>query len=280
MSTARRATRWVGAATLVGAATALGAALFAACAPEAAADPADRLLLSGNGSWLSDDHGGGGASATWIRQFDSGSLFGLGPEYETIYNSHWTLGNLNGALTVTPWNLKTSLYAEAHLGSGYTAQEFFRYTNVAGGFISALTPWLSLQLEERYIDIQPSYGNLPKVALSFRVAPKFLASVSYAQSFGGNLDTKLGTARLDYSGTHFSWLIGAAYGPVAPRVLNFIGAFPGGVKTLREGFVGLGRSFGRTELQLIGDYQDLEGFKRTTLTLNCTVHLGSRSRPP
>jgi|GEM_PF-926906 len=280
MSTARSATRIVPAATLVGTATALGAVLFAGYAAEAAADPKDRLVLSGNGSWLSDDHGGGGASATWLRQFDSGNLFGLGPEYETIYNSHWTLANLNGALAVTPWNLKTSLYAEAHLGSGYTAQEFFRYTNVAGGFISALTPWLSLQLEERYIDIQPSRGNLPKVALSFRVAPKFLASVSYAHSFGGNLDTKLGTARLDFSGTHFSWLIGGAYGPVAPRVLNFIGAFPGGVKTLREGFVGLGRSFGRTELQLIGDYQDLEGFKRTTITLNCTVHLGSRSRPP
>lgn len=277
MSRARRASRRVRAARQLCTASALGAALFAGYVPGAAADPDDRLVFSGNGSWLTGDHGGGGASATWLRKFDSGSLFGLGAEYETIYNSHWTLGNLNGALTVTPWNVKTSLYAEAHLGAGYTAQEYFKYTNVAGGFISTLTPWLSVQLEERYIDIQPNYGNLPKLALSFRLAPRVLASVSYAQSFGGNLDTKLGTARLDYAGAHFSWLIGGAYGPVAPRVLNFIGAFVGGVKTVREGFLGLGRSFGRTELQLIGDYQDLEGFKRTTVTLNCNVHLGSGS---
>jgi len=246
----------------------------------AAASPEDRLVLSANGSTLTGDHGGGGAAATWLRQFDSGSLIGLGAEYETIYNSHWTLGNFNGALALSPGGVKTSLYAEAHLGAGDTAGEPFHYTNVAAGFISALTPWLSVQLEERYIDIEPSRGNLPKLGLSFRLAPALLASVSYAQSFGGNLDTKLGTARLDYSGTQFSWLVGGAYGPVAPRVLNLIGQTVGPAKTLKEGFVGAGRSFGRTDWQLIADYQDLEGFKRTTITLNCTLHLGTRERPP
>jgi len=246
----------------------------------AAAAAQDRLVFSANGSTLTGDHGGGGAAATWLRQFDSGSLIGLGAEYETIYNSHWTLGNFNGALALSPGGVKTSLYAEAHLGAGDTAGEPFHYTNVAAGFISALTPWLSVQLEERYIDIEPSRGNLPKLGLSFRLAPALLASVSYAQSFGGNLDTKLGTARLDYSGTQFSWLVGGAYGPVAPRVLNLIGQTVGPAKTLKEGFVGAGRSFGRTDWQLIADYQDLEGFKRTTITLNCTLHLGTRERPP
>ena len=246
----------------------------------AAAAAEDRLVFSANGSTLTGDHGGGGAAATWLRQFDSGSLIGLGAEYETIYNSHWTLGNFNGALALSPGGVKTSLYAEAHLGAGDTAGEPFHYTNVAAGFISALTPWLSVQLEERYIDIEPSRGNLPKLGLSFRLAPALLASVSYAQSFGGNLDTKLGTARLDYSGTQFSWLVGGAYGPVAPRVLNLIGQTVGPAKTLKEGFVGAGRSFGRTDWQLIADYQDLEGFKRTTITLNCTLHLGTRERAP
>jgi len=246
----------------------------------AAASAEDRLVFSANGSTLTGDHGGGGAAATWLRQFDSGSLIGLGAEYETIYNSHWTLGNFNGALALSPGGVKTSLYAEAHLGAGDTGGEPFHYTNVAAGFISTLTPWLSVQLEERYIDIEPSRGNLPKLGLSFRLAPTLLGSVSYAQSFGGNLDTKLGTARLDYSGTQFSWLVGGAYGPVAPRVLNLIGQTVGPAKTLKEGFVGAGRSFGRTDWQLIADYQDLEGFKRTTITLNCTLHLGTRERPP
>jgi hypothetical protein len=248
------------------------------CAPAAGATD-DRLVLSANGSTLTGDHGGGGAAATWLRQFDSGSLFGLGAEYETVYNSHWTLGNFNGSLALGQQSAKTTLYAEGHLGSGETGGESFHYTNVAGGIVTAATSWLSVQLEERYIDIQPSRGNLPKLGVSMHVAPALLASLSYAQSFGGNLDTKLGTARLDYAGARFTWLLGAAYGPVAPRVLNLIGQTVGPSKTLKEGFIGAGKSFGRTDWQLIGDYQDLEGFKRTTITLNCTVHLGTPGPP-
>jgi len=255
---------------------AVGALLLLSQPLTASASAEDKLVFSGNGMTLTGDHGGGGGAATWLRQFDTGNLFGLGAEYQQIYNSHWTLGTFTGALKFSQGSIKTSLYTEAHVGSGSTAGESFDYTNVAGGLISALTPWLSVQLEERYIDIQPSHGHLPKLGLSFQVAPKVLASVSYAQSFGGNLGTKLGTARLDYAGMPITWLIGGAYGPVAPRVLNLIGQQVGPPKTLKEGFVGAGKSFGRTDWQLIGDYQDLEGFKRTTITLNCTLHLGKR----
>ncbi len=256
-----------GASTVLGAAILVGHALTAAAAE-------DKLVVSGNGMTLTGDHGGGGAAAIFLTQFDNGNLIGIGLEYQQIYNSHWSNGVFNGALRLAS-SITTTLYTEGHLGGGDTAGEAFGYTNVAAGFISALTPWLSVQLEERYIDIEPSHGHLPKLGLSFHIAPALLASLSYAQSFGGNLDTKLGTARVDYAGPHFSWLIGGAYGPVAPRVLNLIGQTVGPAKTLKEGFIGAGKAFGRADWQLIGDYQDLEGFKRTTITLNCTLHLGS-----
>jgi len=262
------------------AASALAASVFASCALAAGSAPDDQLLFSGDGSTLTGDHGGGGGSAAWLRKFDSGSLIGLGAEYQTVFNSHWTLGNFNAALGLGQGTLKSSLYAEAHLGAGDTAGEPFHYTNVAGGVLSALTPWLTVQLEERYIDIKPSRGNLPKLGLSARLGQRLLASASYAQSFGGNLGTKLGTARLDYAGARFSWLVGAAYGPVAPSVLNLIGQVLAPAPRLKEGFLGVGRSFGRTDWKLVGDYQDLEGFKRTTVTLNCTVHLGSPGPAP
>ncbi len=279
MTAANRTGSRAGGALRSGTAVALGAALLLPCALPAGAEE-DKLVVSANGMTLTGDHGGGGGAATWLRQFDSGSLFGLGAEYQQIYNSHWTNGTFTGALRLPLSSVKTSLYTEGHLGSGDTAGEGFHYTNVAGGVLSALTPWLSVQLEERYIDIQPSHGNLPKLGLSFSLARTLLASLSYAQSFGGNLDTKLGTARLDYAGTQFSWLVGGAYGPVAPRVLNLIGQTVGPAKTLKEGFIGAGKTLGRVDWQLIGDYQDLEGFKRTTITLNGTVHLGARSRSP
>lgn len=274
MSVARRTSR------AVRAVSAIGASLFAGGALAAASAPDDQLVLSGEGSTLSGDHGGGGGSAIWLRKFDTGSFIGLGAEYQTVFNSHWTLGTFNGAVALGQGSVKTTLYTEAHLGAGDAAGEAFHYTNVAGGLLGTLTPWLTVQLEERYIDIKPSRGNLPKLGLSFRLAPSVLASISYAQSFGGNLGTKLGTARLDYAGARFTWLVGGAYGPVAPSVLNLIGQTLAPAQTLKEGFVGAGMSLGRTDWKLIGDYQDLEGFKRTTITLNCSVHLATlRSLP-
>jgi len=248
-------------------------------AQPAAASPSDpRLVFSGQGSWLSDDHGGGGGSVTWLRNFGTGNVLGIGAEYQTIADSHWTIGNFNASYSAGQGAAKSVLYAEAHAGAGDSAGSPFDYTVLAAGLINSPSTWFTWQAEYRYIDIQPSHGNLPKLAVSFRLGAPLLATLSYAQSFGGNLGTKLGTARLDYVGKRFNWLIGGAYGPVAPAVLNLIGQQLVPAQTLKEGFIGAGRSFGATDWQLIADYQDLEGFKRTTLTLNCTWHLQGRAQ--
>ncbi|GAC1660520.1 MAG: hypothetical protein PVS2B3_13830 [Steroidobacteraceae bacterium] len=257
-----------------------GAGEESAASLAASSEADERLVVSGDGARLTGNHGGGGGSLTWLSNFGPGDVIGLGAEYQTVANSHWTLGAFNGALTLGQGNFKTTLYAEAHEGAGDNGQEAFHYSIIASGLITTLTSWLSAQLEERRIDIDSAHGNLPKVGLSLRIAPAFLASVSYAQSFGGNLGTKLGTARLDYVSKSFNWLAGFAYGPVAPNVLNLFGQVLEPAPTLREGFVGIGKSVGRADWQLLGDYQDLDGFKRTTITLNCTVHLSARAQPP
>jgi len=244
-------------------------------APATASDADERLLFSGEGSWLTGDHGGAGGSITWLRNFGTGNVLGLGAEYQTVANSHWTTGNFNGSLSFPQATVKTTLYADAHLGGGATGGESFRYTDIAGGIYITPTAWSSVQLEERYLDIDKSYGNLPKLAVAFRIVTGLVGTVSYAQSFGGNLGTKLGTVRLDYFGKRLNWLAGAAYGPVAPALVNLIGEVLVPAQTLREGFVGAGKTFGRTDWELVADYQDLEGFKRITITLNCTLHLGA-----
>jgi hypothetical protein len=251
-----------------------------AAAPAGASSSADpRLVFSGQGSWLSQDHGGGGGSVTWLGNYGAGDVIGLGAEYQTIADSHWTLGNFNLSYSAGSGAAKTVLYAEAHEGAGDASGSPFHYNVVAGGLINSPASWFTWQAEYRYIDIQPSHGNLPKLALSFRLGAPLLATFAYAQSFGGNLGTKLGTARLDYVGKHFTWLIGGAYGPVAPAVLNIIGEQLVPAQTLKEGFIGAGKSFGATDWQLIADYQDLEGFKRATVTLNCTWHLSRHASP-
>jgi hypothetical protein len=239
-------------------------------APLAASETSQRLLFSADGGTLTGDHGAGGGSATWLANFAGGEVLGLGLEYQSVADSHWTLGNFNGSVGL---GHGTTLYAEAHEGSGQNAGESFRYTNLAGGFISKITAWMSVQLEERYLDIDKDYGHLPKVGLNLHLSKPLLLSLSYAHSFGGNLGTKLGTARLDYYGPGFNWLVGGAYGPVAPAVVNLVGQVLAPAETLREGFIGVGKTFGRTDWQLIGDYQDLPSLRRTTITLNCTWHI-------
>ena len=246
-----------------------------AAAPAAAGE--QRLVFSGDGASLSQNHGGGGGSLNWLGSSAAGDVIGLGAEYQTIANSHWTNAVFNGALALGQTAPKATLYAEAHEGAGDIGEHAFHYSVIDGGLVGTLTPWFSVQLEERYIDIDTSHGNLPKLGLLLHPTPALLASVSYAYTFGGNLGTRLWTGRLDYVGRSFTWLAGVARGPVAPAVLNLFGQVLRPGATLSEGFAGIGKRFGRAEWQLLGDYQDLEGYKRTTVTLSCTVHLGRGS---
>ncbi|MBV8911037.1 MAG: hypothetical protein JOZ89_09775 [Gammaproteobacteria bacterium] len=245
----------------------------AATAPAAVTD--ERLVLSGNGAKLSQDHGGGGGSATFLAS-SGGNVLGVGVEYQEIANSHWTNGVFSGALALGQIVPRATLYVDARDGAGDIGPHAFHYTVADGGVIGTLTQWLSVQLEERYVDIDKNHGNLPKLGVSLRVAPPLLVTVSYAHSAGGNLEGRLTSVRLDYVSRSFSWLAGGAWGPVSPVVINLITRVIGPGPPLQEEYLGIGKSLGRTDWQLLADYQDIEGFKRKTLTLNCTLHLGRR----
>lgn len=256
-----------------------------ACARPLAAAPADqtpvapapalvdRLLLSANGAWLTGGSGGGGASALWSHTFAPRDVLNLGAEYQQIANSHWTNGVLSGSFGLGSSASANAIYFEAHEGAGDIGAQGFDYSVITAGLLASPSDWLTIQLEERRIDVATSHGNLPKLGLSFRVAKPLLVSVSYADSAGGNLGTQLTTVRLDYAGQSFNALAGAATGRAAPAVLNLLGQIVQPSPRLTELFAGVGRSVGRAAWQLLADYQDLEGLKRTTVTLSCSLPL-------
>ena len=241
----------------------------------------DRLLFSADGATLTGGSGGGGAAALWSHSFAPQDVLSAGAEYQQIANSHWTNGVLSGSFALgsgTP--AAAAAYAEAHEGAGDIAQRGFHYSVVTAGLLITPAQWLTVQLEERRIDVDTSHGNLPKLGLSFHVAKSLLVSASYADTAGGNLGTQLTSLRIDYAGPALNALAGAAEGRAAPAVLNLLGQVVQPSPKLKELFAGVGRSFGRSDWQLLADYQDLEGFKRTTITLLCTLHLDGRGRPP
>ena len=240
-----------------------------------------RLVFSTDGSTLTGGSGGAGGSATWVGDITPQVVIGAGAEYQQIANAHWTTGNFSGALALGGEQRKTHLYIEAHEGAGDVGDHAFHYSLASLGLLGQLTPELTLQLEERYIDVDKSYGSLPKLGLTYRATLRLSASVSYAKSFGGNLGTRLVTGRIDYSGTRFNAIAGLAGGPAAPAVIfsgpgvNFVKPGP----QLREGFVGIGKPLQRTDWLLLGDYQDVGGIRRSSVTLACTVHLRAHGQP-
>jgi len=256
-----------------------GAEAAAVEPPPPAAVGDQRLVFSTNGSTLTGGSGGGGASATWVGSIGPDVVLGAGAEYQQIANAHWTTGNFSGSIGLGGG--KTHLYLDGHEGAGDIGDHAFHYSLASLGLLGQLTPELTLQLEERYIDIDKSHGSLPKLGLTYRATLQLSASVSYAKSLGGNLGTRLVTGRIDYTGIRFNAIAGLAGGPAAPAVIfsgpgvNFVKPGP----QLREGFVGIGKPLQRTDWLLLGDYQDVGGFKRTTITLACTVHLRAHGQP-
>lgn len=240
----------------------------------------DRLTFTADGATLTGGSGGGGASALWAHTFAPQDVLGAGAEYQQIANSHWTNAVLSGSLGLGSSTPTVALYGEAHEGAGDIGTHGFDYSVVTVGLLYTATPWLTAQVEERRIDVDTSHGNLPKLGLSFRVAKPLLVSASYADTAGGNLGTRLASLRLDYSGSALTALAGAANGHAAPAVLNLLGQIVQPSPKLTELFAGVGHSFGHADWQLLADYQDIEGFKRTTITLLCTLHLDGRGRPP
>jgi len=245
--------------------------------PPASAPSANSLMFSANGSTLTGASGGGGGSIGWLHDFSDGVL-GLAGEYQTLADAHWAFGSLTGAVSTGSANAKWTFSADAHLGSGDIAvsQGLHRFNydvegaDVAGTFGSKLT----LQLDAQQYDVDTTHGTLPKVGLAYLWSPHWQTTVSYARSVDGNLGTQLETARLDHYGSTVNWLLGGASGHVAPAVVNLYTGIYQPAPQLREGYVGISKSFGGSDWSILGDYMKVAAEKRITLTIVCTLHVG------
>ena len=237
----------------------------------------DRLTLMASGSTLTDADDGAGAAIGWLHNFRSGAIVGLGAEYQTIADSEWKFGSLSFAMGRGQANSRTNFYADIHEGSGNDDTHSYDYSVVAAGFYQNVTRQLSIQLEDKQIDIDTTHGNLPKLGAQFLWSPTLLTGVSYAHSVSGDLGTRLWSLRIDRFGKKVNLIAGGATGKASPAVVDLQGIRTPGV-TLHEGFVGIAKPFSRVDLTLLGDYIKIAGTERFTVTLNGTIRLGESPR--
>jgi hypothetical protein len=239
----------------------------------------DRIVLSADGSSLTGTNGGGGASVGWLHNFDADTLAGVAVEHQVLATAHWTFGSINGAKTFGAGDERYSVYGEAHEGAGDDGPKAFDYKIEALGVVGTYFHRLSVQLEDRRIDIETTHGNLPKVGLSYLWNPRINTSFSYSYSINGDLGTRLAAARIDEYNPRINFLGGLSFGQASPAVLAVVNEqitqlAPG--HRLKEGYLGATKPLPgwRSEVSLVADYQDLAGIKRATLTLNYIFHVG------
>jgi hypothetical protein len=256
----------IAAAALVGAS--------AAVAQSAASD--DRIVVSGDIASLSGTNGGGGGSLAWLHTFDPGTLFGLAAEHQSLADSHWTFGSVNGSYAFGPDRQRFGVYGEVHLGGGNDGTNHFDYEIEALGLTGTFDHKLTALLEDRRIDVDTSHGNLPKAGLSYLWGPHVLTAVSYQHSVSGNLGTRITSARIDgYRGT-LDLFGGVAFGQGSPAVVNIASQILAPAGQLHEGYLGISNyiSSWHGDLTAVVDYLDLAGVKRATLTVAYIYHVG------
>ena len=262
--------------------------LAPACALHAApSEVDDRIAIGLQGESLTNTSGGGGGSLTWLHNFSTAALAGVGVEHQVLANSHWTFASLNGAYTMGQGGQRYSVYGEAHEGGGNSGDRALNYHIEAVGLVGTYFSRLSVLLEDRQFFVDTVSGNLPKLGVSYLWNPHFQTSVSYAYSVGSNLGTRLLAGKIDLYEPGLNWLAGFSFGQATAAVLN-PGASVGETSIpglrVKEGYVGatLPLPSWRSEISLILDYQKLYSpfvdSKRFQGNLNYVFHVGHHGK--
>jgi hypothetical protein len=253
----------------------------------------DRLTFSGNGTTETNTGGGGGGAFGWIHNFDPDTIVGLAGEHEKLDVSSWNFGTLSGAITRGPGESRYTLYGDARAGNGVDGEHRFNYFIETVGVTGTYFHQLSLTAEAKQFHVEATSGTLPKLQAAYLWNPHLQTTLSYAYSAGGNLGTRLATARVDTYFKLINVFAGGAVGQASPSVLGL--AFTAPPELLNEGYVGAAKSIPqwRSDLTFIVDYQHLSGgtgsttdalggkhpffvepSRRWTATLNYVVHIG------
>lgn len=231
-----------------------------------------------NGVRLEGGDGGAG-SIGWLHNFNADAIVGAAVEYQTVADSHWTLGALSFNYGRGAAETRSNFYVDGRKGSGRDDVHSFTYGTYTVGLIQNITRQFSVLIEDKQIDVDTTHGNLPKLGMQYLWSLKLLTQVSYSHSVSPDLGTRLWATRADYYGKHVNLIFGGAAGQATPAVVDPLQVnvtIPG--LTTREVFVGVTKPFSRFDVTLLGDYLEIGDIERFTLTLNGMVRLGSPPR--
>jgi hypothetical protein len=239
----------------------------------------DRLSLMVAGHTLTNTNGGWGAAALWIHNFNADTLGALGAETQDLGEARWTFGRLNFNHGFGEAQNRTNVYFESSVGQGKDNVHDYDYLIGTVGVYRSITKQLTLQLEDKQINVDTSHGNLPKLGLQYLWNPRFSTSLAYAHSVSGSLDTRLAMGRVDAYLKSTTLFAGLANGQAAPIVTGLAPGTPVPGFILHQYYVGFSRTFSRVDTTTVLDYVRLGTSNHWTLTFNAMLHKRTGAAP-
>jgi len=239
-------------------------------APAAANGAAQDTLVGSVQSFHADDSGVGGeaASIDWVHSQDA-LIVDLGLTHKSIGNAEWTVGRLGAAFDIAP---RLKLSGEVECGPAEWDGVDDIYFRALAQLTFTASDRLFLAFDDQYFDVERSHGHLLSAKLAYLPVRALALETRFSQSAGGNLDTQLVSARLDYFAKLHPFA-GAARGRSAPGVFEVA---TGSGDDLRQFFFGIGIPVAGSELTLMSEWLELGDARQQIITLILAVPLTAR----
>lgn len=199
-----------------------------------------------------------------------------GASASRLGNSRWGYGSLGlvRSAGTTVWS------GDLKLGRGRRDGQDFDYRQLALAWTRVLAGGkVAVTVEDRYIDIDRSEGNLVRAALRLTPHARLAGELALQHSTGGDLGTEIASLRLDLDLVgRLAVLAGAADGRTRPEVVGVVAGEAAAGDDYRLVFAGLSFPLHRLRATVLYERQRLAGGRRSALSLVLRAPLGSRSR--
>lgn len=254
----------------------LALAVLAVAAVEARAQDAragsgsgDALHLSAQVLDLAPGGGGVTGSVDWVHALSARHGLNLGVASFDLAGTRWSYGRVGGTLRPAA---RAVLHAEADVGRGSEAGRGFPYTSARLSLAYEAVPRaLLLEIENHYVAIDRTRGNVVKLAASVLPAPTLALNVAVHGTTAGDVDSRTLTLRADSEHRGLAVFAGVAFGRSRPALVGLSAS--GAAQSLRQVFGGVTVPLGRNRLGLALDHLALGAASRRSLLVSWRVPL-------
>jgi hypothetical protein len=252
--------------------------MLAAAAPVAAQGaPTRPTAPSGGGIFVNAELTDVGIGATgrtaaieWLHPVSAASALNTGLSSFSLADVAWTYGRFGAMRRVAT---RTVLHGQVDAGAGREQGQRFTYLAAQGTLDQTLVDGrLALQIQDRYVDIHTTTGNIAKIGLAVLPIKPLKVEASYHSSIGGSLDTRSITLRADGHRRGFSVFTGVSTGRTENALVGLGVAFQP-AQPLNEIFAGTTIPVRRLRLTVTADSLKLGATEKRTVSVSWFVPL-------